>query len=105
MGWKHIVLEGNCIYEDSDDNQDTKCCKGNIGLHCLTYNQDGHQICPNLIFGKSRSSVVATDKDGNAVDYTTFWTDEKLSPDEWTKKEESWLIKQRKLMNMKTNEK
>ncbi|MGG4220499.1 hypothetical protein ABEW32_20040 [Paenibacillus jamilae] len=49
MGWKHIVLEANCFYEDNEENRDSKCCKGNIGVHCLTYNQDGHQICPNLV--------------------------------------------------------
>jgi hypothetical protein len=100
MGWKHLVLEASCLYQNSNDNQNSKCCKGKIGLHCLTYNQDGHQICPNLLFGKSRTSVVATDKEGFAVDYTTFWTDEKLSPEEWVRKEEQWLSEQRRVMNM-----
>ncbi|MFT9368873.1 hypothetical protein [Paenibacillus polymyxa] len=100
MGWKHIILEANCFYEDNEENYDSKCCKGNIGVHCLTYKQDGHQICPNLVFGKSRTSVIATDKDGNAVDSSTFWTDEKLSPEEWVRREEEWLDEKRRLMNM-----
>lgn len=100
MSWKHIVMEANCFYEDGEDNHNSKCCKGKIGIHCLTYNQDGHQICPNLVFGKSRSSVVVTDQDGLAVDYSTFWTDEKLSPEEWIRREALWLEEQRKLMNM-----
>ncbi|MDQ1236451.1 hypothetical protein QE450_003949 [Paenibacillus sp. SORGH_AS306] len=100
MSWKHIVMEANCFYEDSEDNHDANCCKGKIGIHCLTYNQDGYQICPNLVFGKSRSSVVATDKEGFAVDYSTFWTDEKLSPEEWIRRETLWLEEQKKLLKM-----
>ncbi|WP_341278987.1 hypothetical protein [Paenibacillus sp. FSL H8-0537] len=103
MGWKHIVIEANCFYEDNDEHIDTKCCKGNIGMHCLTYNQEGNQICPNLVFGKSRTSVIATDKDGHAIDSSVFWTDEKLGPEEWVKREEAWLHEQRRLMNMNNN--
>lgn len=103
MGWKHIVIEANCFYEDDEVNRYSKCCKGNIGVHCLTYNQDGHQICPNLVFGKSRTSVIVTDKDGSAVDSSTFWTDEKLSPEEWVKREEKWLDEKRRLMNMNSS--
>ncbi len=102
MGWKHIVLEANCIYDENDKNQNSKCCKGNISIQCLTYNQDGYQICPNLIFGKSRTSIIATDKVGNAIDSSSFWTDEKLSPEEWIKREEAWLDEQRRLMHMST---
>lgn len=100
MGWKHIVVEANCLYEENKDNKSSKCCKGNIGIHCLAYNQDGHQICPYLVFGKSRTSVVATNKDGLAVDYSIFWTDENLSPEEWIRKEEEWLEEQRRILRM-----
>ncbi|WP_235329952.1 hypothetical protein [Paenibacillus polymyxa] len=46
MGWKHIVLEASCFYEDNEENHGSKCCKGNIGVHCLTYNQDVIKFVP-----------------------------------------------------------
>ncbi|MFP4978643.1 hypothetical protein ACE6ED_24770 [Paenibacillus sp. CN-4] len=100
MAWRHIVLEATCLYGDDDEHQNSKCCKGNIGIQCLSYNEEGNQICPSLVFGKSRTSVIATDKNGNAVDSSAFWTDEKLSPEEWVRREEKWLDEKRRLMNM-----
>lgn len=97
MQWKHIVLEGYCVFGMEGDKQEIpKCCKDkpySIGLHCLNYEEK--KYCPYFAFGTARSSIVVTDKNGDAIGGTCFFPQDafKLSEEQWNVEENKWINK------------
>lgn len=99
MNWKHIVVEGHCIY-DLNENKNKKipeCCKynpGKIGAHCFKYNIEQRQFCPYLGIGTAKSSMVLTNSEGISVNGTCFFDDINIDEKEWHKREKKWIEKQ-----------
>ena len=96
MGWKHIVLEGYCAFNNEKNlNMPPHCCKlfpENIGLHCLNYDEKEHKFCPYLGYGTAPSTIVLTGNDGEEVSFKVFNSDENLSNEKkWLKQEEKWI--------------
>lgn len=93
---KHLVIEANCIYdkENNGSNSIPACCRlgpKNISNSCLLFEEESNKMCPYLVFGMARSSLVLTDKRGDVINSTSFFGDLNLSSDEWNEKEETWL--------------
>ena len=57
-----------------------------------------NSICPYLIFGKARSTLALTDRNGEVINATIFWDDLKLSEEEWIMKEEEWIKKSNNIL-------
>ena len=94
MGWKHVVIEGYCLYKDTDLGAPKCCLNGtnNIGLHCLGYDEKEHKYCPFFAYGTARTSVVLTGADGDEVAYSSFSSDENLSNEKkWLEEEQKWI--------------
>lgn len=97
MEWKHIVIEGTCTFNLSEDKKKIipECCKndpGKISSNCLKY--ASNKYCPYLGIGTARSSLVLTDKQGEAIIGTCFFDDLELSQQKWEKNEADWLKEQ-----------
>ena len=99
---KHIVIEGTCFFDVTNSANKPACCKsgpGNIGVHCLSFDEKERKLCPYFAFGTARSSIVLTDQKGDSVGFNGFWSDEDLSDEEWLKQEEEWIIKWKKKLS------
>lgn len=97
MGWKHIVVEGYCLFQLKSNHEKPKCCKlepGDIGLHCLDYNEKEHRYCPFFGYGAARASLVLIDKNGEEVLSKVFCSDENVSNErDWLRTESNWINK------------
>lgn len=100
----HIAIEANCFYDsDKKENESApKCCNfgpNNISINCLKFNEGANQYCPFLVFGSARTTLVLTEKNGNAINSHSFWADLKLSEEEWVRREKEWIEKQNNRIN------
>lgn len=103
MGWNHLVIEGYCLFQTEDNASKLPCSKsehGNVGLHCLNYDQK-EKLCPYFGFNKARSSLVLTSENGENVASKVFSSDENIANEkEWLKAEKTWIRKWvQKLLN------
>lgn len=92
MGWKHIVIEGHCLFDDTYEIP--LFCKygpGKVGIHCVKASNNSNEYCSYLGIGSSRASIVLTDSNGDLCGYSSFWTDEDISGDKWIEEEKVWL--------------
>lgn len=95
MGWKHILVEGHCLF-DIDDKLDIPMCfkfkPGYIGRHCLDSENDDLQRCSYFAFGSAKSTVVLTDSNGDAIACEVFWPEKEWSNnEEWNRLENKWI--------------
>jgi len=107
MGWKHIVVEGHCMFGLEENQELPKCCIGkpdDVGLHCLKF--ESGKYCPYFAFGTARASIVVTDGNGNAVTGTCFFPKDglDLSEEEWHIRENKWIEKWTKKIQDKDND-
>ncbi|WP_157739689.1 hypothetical protein [Paenibacillus kribbensis] len=97
MGWKHVVVEGYCLFESTDKSLKPHCCKytpGDIGVHCLSYDEAEKKICPHFGFGTARTSLILTDDDGEVKNAAVFSSEKSIgNAKEWLKKEKDWIGK------------
>lgn len=97
MGWKHVVVEGYCLYEDTDKTLKPHCCKyapGYIGAHCLSYDEAEKKICPHFGFGTARTSLILTGDKGEAITAVGFNSEKSIgNPKAWLEKEKDWISK------------
>ncbi len=92
-----LVLEAKCIYQffRNEENILPACCilgVGNISFNCLNY-EEKIKFCPYFTYGKVRSTILLTDKEGNTINANSFWADLNLSDKEWEIKESDWIEK------------
>ena len=114
MGWKHIVMEANCLFNwdisvndlemniAGNEKELPHCCKfgpERISINCLRFDEDENKYCPFLAFGKARTSIVLTGINSEEESCKVFWTDENLTSDEWVEKEELWINEWKKKIN------
>lgn len=94
MSWGHIVVEAYCIF-NGEETLKPNCCKyrpGITGSYCLTYDNSQHVYCPYLGFTNARSSLILTDKNGDAVASEIFYCDE-VDEIKWLEVEQKWIKK------------
>lgn len=95
MAWKHLVIECYCLNDNNGNQEIPSCCKngiGNVGNHCLDFDEKRHEYCPYLGFKNVRSTVILTDASGNEISFKEFSDDESISDEKkWLEKEQEWL--------------
>ncbi|WP_197259279.1 hypothetical protein [Paenibacillus dendritiformis] len=100
MRWKHVVVEGYCFYENTGNSLKPHCCKynpGDVGAHCLSYDETEKKICPYFGFGTARTSLVLTGDDGEAITAAVFNPEKSIGDaKEWLRKEKDWINKWKK---------
>lgn len=103
MGWKHIVIEGFCLFNEKDNSLKPHCCKynpGDIGAHCLSYDETEKKICPYFGFGTARTTLLLTGDDGGAISAAVFSSEKSLGDSkEWLRKERDWINRWKKMLS------
>lgn len=105
---KHLIIEANCMYDFEKKNNINVpvCCKhsaGSISINCLGYQEEKRQMCPYLVFGTAKSTLVLTDEEGEAINSVSFWDDLKLSSEEWKMRERAWIRKSNDILQEMSN--
>lgn len=94
MGWKHIVLEGVCLYNRIGKGVIPHCCEvepGVVGLYCLDYDEEEHKKCPFFAYSEARSTIVLTGSSGEEIAFSEFSSDDNISDEtKWLELEKQW---------------